>query len=748
MIGKTLKQYVIVRQLGQGGMGEVWLARDNSLDRDVAIKTLPGGGSFLDVSTRKERFFREAKAASALNHPNIITIYEISSDQGIDFIAMEYVQGATLGAILKQGSLPIDRVANYATQIAAAVGRAHRANIVHRDLKPGNVMVTDEDLVKVLDFGLAKAVPPPSDASAETVEVKGGTPPPAPLTREGTTIGTIGYMSPEQSVGDLVDARSDVFSFGVILYEMLTGRLPFSGKTRSEMLQQLHLQPPPPLESLRADVPAPLRDIVTRCLHKKPGDRFPNMTDVETALRGQVMHRESGSFSASVPLAEVPPLPAASRRPWLRRRGIRVALLIIAVWGIREWRTRDRDATTSPPQTGSAAVEPTTPAEMTQAAAALLSRSDRDGNADRAIALLEKVLAADPTSAIAHAHLANAYLRKQATNPDPQWMKLARESAERAVDLNADLAAAHVALGLVRAQAGERDEATQAFRRGAELDPMNPWPHIGMGINFDGDRKDAEAEAAFRKALELGPKEWRSAADYAQFHYRRAHFKEAAELWERALEITPDNATLMRNLGAAYFLLDRPDEAASILQRALEVRPAAPVYTNLGTIRFFQGRYNDAVSAFEKAVEQAPSNHLYWGNLGDGLRWASGRRKDAAPAYQRAIGLINEQIVKKSGDPDLETRRAMYTIKMGDRNAALAEADRLAARTDLTAQMSYRLTIVYELAGERAKALTSLERALKAGYAVKDLASEPELTSMRADARYHRLLTSLNQTPR
>src|SRR5262245_48200606 len=270
MIGKSLKQYVVTRHLGQGGMGEVWLAHDTSLDRDVAIKVLPVGGSFLDLSTRKERFFREAKAASALNHPNIVTIYEINSDQGIDFIAMEYVQGSTLTAILKNGSLPIDRVTSYASQIAAAVGRAHRAGIVHRDLKPGNIMVTDEDLLKVLDFGLAKALPRTSDASAETVEAKEVVSPAAPLTREGTTIGTIGYMSPEQSLGDLVDARSDVFSFGVILYEMLTGRLPFEGRTRSEMLRQLHLQPPLPVESLRGDVPASLHDIVTRCLQKKP----------------------------------------------------------------------------------------------------------------------------------------------------------------------------------------------------------------------------------------------------------------------------------------------------------------------------------------------------------------------------------------------------------------------------------------------------------------------------------------------
>ena len=234
----------------------------------------------------------------------------------------------------------------------------------------------------------------------------------------------------------------------------------------------------------------------------------------------------------------------------------------------------------------------------------------------------------------------------------------------------------------------------------------------------------------------------------AQFEFRRAHYQEAEALWESALQITPDNVLVMRNLGAVYFLLDRPDEAASILQRALEVAPAAPIYTNLGTIRFFQGRYTDAVAAFEKAVEQAANNHLYWGNLGDGLRWAPGRRKDAPAAYRRAVDLINEQIARKQDDPDLQSRRGLYLIKMGDKARALDEANIVAPRSNLTAQMHYRLTVIYELGGDRTRALASLRQALTAGYAVKDLANEPELTSMRADARYHRLLDSVGQAKR
>ena len=732
MIGKTLRQYLITGRIGAGGMGEVWLARDTTLERDVALKVLPAGDT--DAVLRKERFFREARAASALNHPNIITIYEINSDQGIDFIAMEYVEGRTLGAMLQEGPMAIDLVQRYAMQIAEAVGRAHRAGIVHRDLKPGNIMVTNDGLVKVLDFGLAK-VSHPSDASAATDMATQ-----MALTRAGTTVGTLGYMSPEQAIGDHVDARSDVFSFGVILYEMLAGRLPFAGKTLSDVLHQLHFSEPPALESLRPDTPPSLRAIAVRSLGKRPENRFLNMSEVAIAIAGGTPASDP-TVAISSPAAPI--APARRGRRWIAIAAL-VAATVAGVAGAVAWRSRATDGSSNGSPTSSAvASEPEGAYALTRSAAALLSRSDRDGHADRAITQLERVLTEDPNSAIAHAHLASAYLRKQQTNPDPQWLHLARENAQRAIALNADLAAGHTATGFVHLEAGERPEAEAAFRRAAELDPVNPFPQIGLAMNFAARNQDAAAHDALRKAVQLGPQEWRAHAEFGQFHFRRARYAEAAGHWEAAQKLTPDNVLILRNLGAAYYLLDRPEEAASILQRALEVRPAAPIYTNLGTIRFFQGRYTDAVVAFEKAVELGATSHQFWGNLGDGYRWAPGRRQDAPPAYRRAIDLIQQQLAKKAGDADLQSRHALYLIKLGDREAALKAVASLADRPDLTSQMLYRVTVVYELAGDRDRALAVLQHALKAGYAVKDLASEPELTSLRTDARYHRLLDAV-----
>ena len=498
MIGRTLRQYLVTGRLGQGGMGEVWLARDTTLERDVALKVLPAGDT--DAVMRKERFIREARAASALNHPNIITIYEINSDQGIDFIAMEYVEGRTLGGLLQQGTMPIDLVQRYATQIAEALGRAHRAGIVHRDLKPGNIMITNDGLVKVLDFGLAK-VSHPSDASAATNMATQ-----MALTRAGTTVGTLGYMSPEQAIGDNVDARSDVFSFGVILYEMLAGRLPFEGKTLSDVLHQLHFSEPPPLESLRPDTPPSLRTIAALALEKKPENRYPNMSEVAIALAGGTS-AHAPTVAVSSPAAPVAPV--VRRRPWLAIAALTV-VTIAGLAGAMAWRSRTTDNTSGgAPSSTAVASEPVGATELTRSAAALLARPDRDGNADRAITQLEKVLTEDPNSAIAHAHLASAYLRKQQTNPDPQWMKLARENAQRAITLNSDLAAGHVTMGFVHLEAAERPEAAAAFRRAADLDPLNPLPHLGLALNFARQNQDVEADAAFRKAIQVEPQEWR-----------------------------------------------------------------------------------------------------------------------------------------------------------------------------------------------------------------------------------------------
>ena len=277
MQGSRLRQYVIADKLGEGGMGVVWKAHDTTLDRDVALKILPAESAANEI--RRERFFREARAASALNHPNIVTIYEINSDGDVDFIAMELVEGETLSARLARGAMPIGAALDVARQTADALARAHKAGIVHRDLKPGNVMINHDGLVKVLDFGLAKVDLRSANDEQTGEETR------LALTRAGTAIGTLGYMSPEQAIGDAVDTRSDVFSFGVVLYLMLTGALPFEGDTNAALLRALHFGEPKDLASARSDVPAWLASVVRKALANEPKDRFQHMGEVAAALR-------------------------------------------------------------------------------------------------------------------------------------------------------------------------------------------------------------------------------------------------------------------------------------------------------------------------------------------------------------------------------------------------------------------------------------------------------------------------------
>jgi Tol biopolymer transport system component len=330
--GARLGPYEILGPIGAGGMGEVYRARDARLGRDVAIKVLPADR--LSDQAQRARFVREARAASALDHPNIVTIHEIESEGGVDFIVMELVAGRNLRTLIPRQGLPVPEVLRIAIPLADAVAAAHAAGIVHRDLKPANVMVTPQGVVKVLDFGLAKLVRNERVGPEETTaEAKGG-----PVSQPGAVAGTFGYMSPEQASGESVDARSDVFSFGLLLYEMVTGRRPFSGGSSAEMLAALLKEQPKPPSELVADVPKELERIIQRCLRKEPGRRFQHMGDVKVEL--QELKEESDS-QASAPAGAA----AAKRRSRRRRVAWAMAglLILAAATALTLWRLRRPD---------------------------------------------------------------------------------------------------------------------------------------------------------------------------------------------------------------------------------------------------------------------------------------------------------------------------------------------------------------------------------------------------------------------
>jgi Tol biopolymer transport system component/tRNA A-37 threonylcarbamoyl transferase component Bud32 len=290
MLPKSLTHYEVLEKLGEGGMGVVYKARDKRLNRLAALKVLPPDR--MADEGRRARFIQEAQAASALNHPNIVTIYGIDRDGGSDFIAMEFIAGQTLDAAISRHGLKLNETLKYAIQIADALATAHAAGIVHRDLKPGNVMVTASGAVKILDFGLAKLTEAPDSHEVATRTLK-----PESLTEPGAVLGTVTYMSPEQAEGKKVDARSDIFSFGGLLYEMVTGRRAFQGDSKMSTITAILRDEPRPLSQAGEPVPRDLEKIITRCLRKDLGRRFQHMGDVRIALEELKEESDSGRLA-------------------------------------------------------------------------------------------------------------------------------------------------------------------------------------------------------------------------------------------------------------------------------------------------------------------------------------------------------------------------------------------------------------------------------------------------------------------
>jgi serine/threonine protein kinase len=367
-VGQTISHYAFLEKLGSGGMGEIYKARDSRLNRIVAVKVLAPGRT--RDPQRRRRFIQEAQAASALNHPNIITIHDILPEGDTQYMVMEHVSGETLHHMIRAGGLPVPQALRIATQMANALAVAHAAGIIHRDLKPANVMVTSSGLVKILDFGLAKLLDPlsrrdptgsntarPNDDATLTA---------ASLTVEGSIVGTVNYMSPEQAEGLKVDARSDIFSFGAVLHEMVTGHRAFEAESTVATLSAVLRDEAKAVREIVPEVPVELDGLIARCLRKRPDERWQTMSEVAAALLKITTKLEAPASPA--PVAAIPKQRSA-RMLWLS--GV-MAVLAVAIAGA--WWQMQRQpsqpahvATAASPNTTPAvpAVTPSTPPPIT-----------------------------------------------------------------------------------------------------------------------------------------------------------------------------------------------------------------------------------------------------------------------------------------------------------------------------------------------------------------------------------------------
>jgi serine/threonine protein kinase/Tol biopolymer transport system component len=326
--GTKLGPYEIVAPLGAGGMGEVYRARDTRLDRVVAIKILPQ--HLAATSEVRQRFEREARAVSSLNHPHICTLYDVGHQDGTDFLVMEYLEGETLAKRLEKGSLPISELLRVAIEIAGALDKAHRQGVTHRDLKPGNIILTKSG-AKLLDFGLAKAAVAPTAvvdlSSSPTMTQHIGDAPTSPLTARGTIVGTFQYMAPEQLEGQEADARSDIFAFGATLYEMATARKAFEGKSQASLIAAILERDPPPISALQPMSPPVLDRVAKTCLAKDPDDRFQSAHDLKLQLE---WIRDAGS-QAGVPAPVVANRKHRERIAWAAAAAFAIVSILFAI---------------------------------------------------------------------------------------------------------------------------------------------------------------------------------------------------------------------------------------------------------------------------------------------------------------------------------------------------------------------------------------------------------------------------------
>ena len=324
MVGQTISHYKVLEKIGQGGMGEVYLAEDSRLDRKVALKILPQ--HLAERAEPRERFEREARAVSSLNHPHICTLHDIGEQDGIHFLVMEHVEGETLAARLERGSLSLEQTLEYAIQIADAMDKAHRQGVVHRDLKPGNIMLTKSG-AKLLDFGLAKlqAADAPSDLSSLPTQR-------ADLTVEGTILGTLQYMAPEQLEAKEADSRTDIFAFGAVVYEMTTGKKAFAGKSQASLIGAILKDDPLSMSELQPMTPSVLGWVVKRCLKKEPDERVQTAADLVAELRWVV----EGGSEQDVAAPVVSGHRNRERIAWgLASLGAGVIITLLALWYLK-----------------------------------------------------------------------------------------------------------------------------------------------------------------------------------------------------------------------------------------------------------------------------------------------------------------------------------------------------------------------------------------------------------------------------
>ncbi|MDP9264418.1 MAG: protein kinase [Acidobacteriota bacterium] len=558
MADRTLGHYRILEKIGAGGMGVVYRAHDEQLDREVALKVL--GERWLSDEKARARLLQEARTASALNHPHVCTIYEVAEFAGEAYIAMEYVAGRPLSALVPGEGLRTETLLRYALQISDALAHAHQRRVIHRDLKTSNVVITPEGRAKVLDFGLAKRLRE-QDLDAVTRSQMS-------LTEAGTVVGTLHYLAPEALRGQPADERSDLWALGVMLYEMATGTLPFQGKTSFELTSGILREPPAPFPER---VPTGLRGVIQRCLVKEPGQRYQSAVEVRAALEAL---QSDAAISAAVPP------PKAPRRIWLWPVAVGLLLIgagIIAAvirgvpFNLGYTRISKQEAPAAPRlSTGG---RPSQQAEANEYFEKGMLFMRHGSERERPRRMLERALEIDPHFAEARAWyaLSDWVLIDVGQSNDATWLYKAEEELRRASQDDPDCGMAHSALAAVYLYQGRKELVPGEVEKALRINPEDAVASIVFS-NYQWLSDDyAAAEAPLKQVMQRDPTFFVARLNYGDLLRERGDTAGAIREQEKVLEQDPQSVYAIVCLTRAY--LDAGDVAGA--RRTLErARPA------------------------------------------------------------------------------------------------------------------------------------------------------------------------------
>jgi non-specific serine/threonine protein kinase len=769
--------------LGEGGMGVVYRAEDPELGREVALKLLPA--EMADNPKRLERFRREAKAVAAINHPNIVTIHSIESVETTHFLTMELVEGESLDHLIPPGGMPLAKVFEIAVPLADALSSAHESGIVHRDLKPANVMITGENRIKVLDFGLAKLVEDPDSETGDPAL----TAIPTELTAEGMVMGTAPYMSPEQVEGRAMDHRTDIFSLGIVLYEMATGKRPFAGDTAAALVSSILRDEPPTVTEINESLPRHLARIIQHCLEKDPEARYQSAKDVRNELKSLRREVDSGSVttgSGATPISPAPRPKGARKYGLWAAAGLTAIVILAAGW----WLGRGgvRAPAVADVRTGGLSAD-------------LASATGRD---TPSVAVLPFAnLSADPDNEYFTDGLTEELISALA---NVEGLRIpARTSVYALKETNLDIQEIGRRLGVDNILEGSVRKAGDQLRISTQL------IKVSDGFNLWSETYDRQFEDVFviqgeiagniveALQLTLSPVEKQAlrserTTDFKAYeyylrgrgHYRRrtrTDFESAREMFSKAIEIdsgyalawagladtytefwrnyesTEENLTqaeetsreaveLDPNLAEAHaargFALGQRqlyDEAAAEFRRAMELNPRLfEAYYYYGTVAFAAGRLETAAEMFEKATEAAP-DEIRALQLLPQIYTRLGREAAAAAANRQRVEVVERRLEFNPDDVPMLLDGASALAALGERQRSLEWASRILDKAGDDALVLYNLACLYSLAGEVTSALEALEKSYAAGLADPEwMQQDSDLDNIRKHARYKELV--------